>query len=78
MANLIYNESGLIIKPSTNSDRELLKNFFDNSDYCAEYDAEWNCFMIPNDEESIDALEMELTDLLNKTCISYRFELNIV
>ena len=78
MANSIFNETGLIVKPSTNSDRELLKNFFDNSDYYAEYDSEWNCFMIPNDEESVDALEMELTELFNEIGVSYRFELNIL
>jgi hypothetical protein len=76
--NSIYNETGLIVKPSTNLDRELLKNFFDNSIFYAEYDSEWNCFMMPNSEDSIDALEMELTKLFNDMGISCRYEANIL
>jgi hypothetical protein len=76
--NSIYNETGLMINPSTNSDRELLKYFFDNSDYYAVYDAEWNCFLIPNDEDTIYALEMELTELFLKVNISCRYEVNIL
>ena len=37
----IFDEVGLIVKPSTNSDRELLKNYFDNSVYYAEFNSEW-------------------------------------
>ena len=74
----IFNESGLLVKPSTNSDCELLKNYFNNSDYYAEYDKEWNCFMLPNSEDTNDALEMELTTLFNDMGISARFEVNIV
>lgn len=76
--NSIYNEIGLIIRPSTNLDRELLNNFFDNSDYYAEYDSEWNCFMLPNDEDTIGELEMELTYEFNHMGISCRYEINIV
>jgi hypothetical protein len=76
--NSIYNEIGLIIRPRTHSDRELLKNYFDNSDYYAEYDSEWNCFMLPTSEDTIDELEMELTYEFNDMGISVRYEVNIV
>ena len=76
--NSIFNEAGLLVKPSTNSDCELLKNYFNNSDYYAEYDKEWNCFMLPNSEDTNDALEVELTALFNDMGISARFEVNIV
>jgi hypothetical protein len=76
--NSIYSKTGLIVSPSTNSDRELLKYFFDNSDYYAEYDSEWNCFMLPTSEDTIDELEMELTDLFFKVNISCRYEANIL
>ncbi len=74
----IFKESGLIINPSSNADTQLLKNYFDNSDYYAEYDSENNCFMLPESEDLIDMLEMELTYLFNDMGISVSFELNIV
>lgn len=76
--NSIYNETGLMITPSTNLDRELLNNFFDNSAFHAEYDSEWNCFMLSNSEDTIDALEMILTQLFNDIGISCRYEVNIL
>jgi hypothetical protein len=76
--NSIYNEIGLIIRPSTSSDRTLIKNYFDNSDYYAEYDLEWNRFMIPTSEDTIDELEMELTYEFNAMGISCSYEVNIV
>ena len=75
MKNLI---SGLIVKPSTREDRALLNDFFNNSDYYAEYDSEWDCFMMPESEDTIDSLEMELTELFTARNISARFETNII
>lgn len=74
----IFNETGLIVKPTTAHDYSLLKNFFDNSDYYAEWDKEWHCFMVPNSEDTNDALEVELTALFNDMGISARFEVNII
>jgi hypothetical protein len=74
----IFKETGLIINPSTDTDLQLLKNYFDNSDYYAEYNEENNCFMAPESEDLIDMLEMELTYLFNDMGISVSFELNIV
>ncbi len=74
----IFKETGLIINPSTDTDLQLLKNYFDNSEYYAEYNKENNCFMVAESEGLIDMLEMELTYLFNDMGISVSFELNIV
>ena len=78
MSNSIFNQTGLIVNPSTNRDKELLQNFFDNSDFYAEYNSEFNCFVIEEGEDCIDALEMHLTEAFNDMGISASFESNIV
>jgi hypothetical protein len=78
MSNSIFNQTGLIVNPSTNRDKELLQNFFNNSDFYAEYNSEFNCFVIEEGEDHIDALEMHLTDVFNDMGISASFESNIV
>jgi hypothetical protein len=65
---------GLTVKPSTKYDLDLLKNYFDNSDFYAEYDSEFNCFLLPNDPETNDELERELTEIFNDFGASVTFE----
>ena len=78
MSNLIFNQTGLIVNPSTNRDKELLQNFFDNSDFYAEYNSEFNCFIVAEDEDYFSGLEMHLTEEFNDMGISASFESNIV
>ncbi len=66
-------ETGLIVKPSTPKDKKLLDKFFDEGDYYAEYNAEFNEYDLPNDEDTMDNLNRELEEEFNKLGISASF-----
>jgi hypothetical protein len=76
--NSIYNETALIVHPSTREDRYMLNQFFNNSEYHAVYDSEWNCFVLPNEEDTLDELEMELNETFGELQINASFEANLI
>ncbi len=61
----------LIVIPKTINDKTLAECIFENEGFTYEWNEEFNCFEMP--EENLDALEMELSMVFNRNGIDCSF-----
>ncbi len=63
--------TNLIVKPKTANDKNLAEIIFENEGFTYDWNSEWHCFEMP--EENLDALEMELNKFFNRNGIDCSF-----
>jgi len=61
----------LIVIPKTANDKNLAERIFENEGFTYDWNEEFNCFEMP--EQNLDALEMELSMLFNRNGIDCSF-----
>ena len=69
-----HGESGLIVTALSKEDSEKLKRFVETSDYYADHNIVENYFFFPEEADTIDTLETELSVKFNEACINAKFE----
>jgi hypothetical protein len=67
-------ESGLMVFGKTPLDNNAIGDYLDKTDYYAAWNAEYGCWIFPEQEEFYDELENELSQDFNKLGIDARFE----
>lgn len=67
-------ETGLMLFPRRREDINAIKESIENSDFTAEWNSEFGCFIFPEEEENYDELESELDELLSGRNVNYRIE----
>lgn len=68
------NRTGLNIYPSTQIDAQAIKNILEASDLTFEWNSEFGCYFLEEEEENYDELETLIDDELMPYEVNYRIE----